>query len=326
MPEAPFPSREQTHVVLAHVAYRLGDALSARDAQQRFTEVRTLEALKLAMADADVLVVSGLWRNELIDVAAKLRFIQSIGAGTDQFPRDALKAKGIKLASAQGVNERAVAEHAMALILAIARKIHTGRDNQMKHHWRGMIPDPAERESELGGKTLVIVGMGRIGSRLAMLARAFDMRVIGVKRDPAAGRDAADEVVAQADLAKALARADVVALTCPLTPETTGLIGAPQLAAMKPSAVLVNVARGKVVVEDDLIAALKARRIAATALDCTVEEPLPATSPLWDMANVLITPHTAGETERYEGNVVDMLLDNLGRLRAGKAPLRNEIV
>src|SRR5439155_17048456 len=135
------------------------------------------------IGEADVLVVSGLWRNELLERAEKLRFIQSISAGTDQYGRDALRARGVRLASAQGANERAVAEHAIALILALARQLPQARDNQTAHKWRGMISDIAKREDELGGKTLVIVGMGRIGSRLATIAKAFDMRVVGVKRD-----------------------------------------------------------------------------------------------------------------------------------------------
>ncbi len=320
-----FPGRDATHVLFAHVAYRLGDELAARGLSLRFTEVRSYDALKQALPSADALVVSGLWRDELIDHGVRLRFIQSIGAGTDQFPRDKLAARGILLASAQGVNERAVAEHAMALILALARQLHLARDNQQAKVWRGMISAVAKRESELGGKTLVIVGMGRIGSRLSALARAFGMHVIGVKRNLAGAADAADEVVRQDALFTVLPRADVVALTCPLTPETHGLIGREALAAMKLTAVLINVARGKVVDEAALIAALESEQIAGAALDCVAQEPLPATSPLWAMPNVLITPHSAGETQRYEANVVDTLLENLGRLWSGSAPLRNEI-
>jgi lactate dehydrogenase-like 2-hydroxyacid dehydrogenase len=124
----------------------------------------------------------------------KLKFIQSISSGTDQYSREALKAAGIRLASAQGVNARAVAEHAMALILAMTRQLHVARDNQHKQHWRGMISDLSKREDELGGKTLLVVGLGRIGSHLAGLARAFGMRVIGTKRDPGTGGTNADDV------------------------------------------------------------------------------------------------------------------------------------
>ena len=322
----PFPDRENLTICFAHVAYRLGDRFVLRKAGLRHVEVRTRDELEARIADAHVLVVSGLWRDELIERAPKLRFIQSIGAGVDQFDRDALRARGVRLASAQGVNERAVAEHAMALILALMRHLPAARDNQRRRHWRGMISDPARREDELGGKTLLIVGLGRIGSRLAGLARAFGMQVIGAKRDPATGAAAADQVVAQDRLADVLPQADIVALTCPLTPQTEKLIGESALRLMKPSAYLVNVARGRVVDEPALIAALEAGRIAGAALDCTVEEPLPPSSPLWGLDNVLITPHTAGETRRYEDNVIDVLTENLERLWRGETELKNQAV
>jgi D-2-hydroxyacid dehydrogenase (NADP+) len=189
-----------------------------------------------------------------------------------------------------------------------------------------MIGDRALREQELGGKTLVVIGLGRIGTRLARLARAFDMRVIGVRRTAGSAPDAADEVLAQADLARALGEADIVALTCPLTPETQGLIGAAALAALKPGALLVNVARGKVVDEAALLAALADGRVGAAALDCFHEEPLPRESPFWALPNLLITPHAAGETGCYEKNVVDILDENIERLLRGETTLRNQVV
>ncbi len=309
----------------AHAAYRLGDRFALRGTGHECFEVRTLEELKARIKDVDVLLVSGMWRNELIPAAPRLTFIQSISAGTDQFSRDALRAAGIRLASAQGGNERAVAEHAIALILALARQIPAARDNQAARKWRGMVGDISKREDELGGKTLVIVGMGRIGSRLATLAKAFDMRVIGVRQDPSKGAGAADKVVGEDALLDVLPQADFVALTCPLTQKTENLIEARALAAMRPSACLINVARGKVVHEPSLIEALHRKRIAGAAIDCAWEEPLPATSTLWSVPNLLITPHTAGETRRYEDNVIDILLENLERLSRGDA-LRNQIV
>ena len=119
---------------------------------------------------------------------------------------------------------RAVAEHAMALILAIARRLPEARDNQARHVWRGMISDLSQREDELGGKTLLIIGLGGIGSRLAQLAKAFGMCVIGIKRDPSKGGEAADSVHRLADLKAILPQADFVALTCPLTKETDAMI------------------------------------------------------------------------------------------------------
>jgi phosphoglycerate dehydrogenase-like enzyme len=304
----------------------MAEAFAARKMGVAHFEVRTQEDLERRAPEADVLVLSGLWRNTLLARAPKLRFVQSLSVGTDQYDKPLFVRQGVRLANAQGANERAVAEHAIALVLALTRQLHLLRDSQRARHWRGMIGDRALREDELGGKTMVIVGMGHIGTRLAMLARAFDMRVVGVRRTARPEPDVAHEVVAQFELANVLARADVVALTCPLTPETEGLIGPAALAALKPGALLINVARGRVVDETALLAALADGRVRAAALDCFHDEPLPAESAFWALPNVLVTPHTAGETMRYEENVVDVLGDNLERLWRGEAALRNQVV
>jgi D-2-hydroxyacid dehydrogenase (NADP+) len=312
-----FPSRDALTIGFAHIAYRAAEEFSSRRTGVAHFEVRTLEELERRAHEADVLVVSGLWRDTLLTRAPKLRFVQSFSAGTDQYDKALFVKHGVRLANAQGANERAVAEHAIALILALTRQLHQARDNQRARRWRGMIGDRGLREQELGGKTLVIVGLGRIGMRLAALAGAFDMRVIGVRRTARQEPGIADEVVA---------RADIVALTCPLTPETEGLIGASALTAVKPGALLINVARGKVIDEAALLTALADGRVRAAALDCFPEEPLPAQSAFWALPNVLITPHTAGETGRYEENVVDILVDNIERLLRGETVLRNQVV
>ena len=320
----PLPGRDRINICFAHVAYRLGERFALRNTGLKAFEAPSAGELKARIAEADVLLCSGLWKNELIPQAPRLALIQSISAGTDQYSRDALQAAGIRVASAQGVNERAVAEHAIALILALARQIPQARDNQTAGKWRGMIGELSQREDELGGKTLLIAGMGRIGSRLATLASAFEMRVVATRRDPSKGAGAADKVVGQDGLLGVLPEADFVALTCPLTPQTENMIDARALAAMKPSAYLINVARGKVVNEPALIEALRQGRLAGAALDCVWEEPLPAASALWRVPNLLITPHTAGETRRYEDNVLDLLMENLERLWRGETALKNQ--
>lgn len=320
------PASDELAICFAHVAYRLHERFSALATGIGSFAVRDPETLEKRVGEADVLVISGLWRNGLLDRAKKLRFIQAIGAGIDQFPCAELARRGIRLASARGVNARAVAEHAMALILALSRRLPEARDNQRKRLWRGMIGDLAQREDELGGKTLLIVGLGQIGGRLARLAKAFDMRVVGLRRDPAAGSGAADAVHAMGELISLLPEADFVALACPLAKETEKLIDAAALARMKPSAHLVNVARGRVVDEAALVEALAARHIAGAGIDVTEDEPLAPSSLLWGMAQVLLTPHTAGETRRYEDNVIEILRDNLGRLWRGEAQLRNQVV
>jgi phosphoglycerate dehydrogenase-like enzyme len=320
------PPKDRLTICFAHVAYRLQERFAARATGISSFEVRELGELERRIGEADVLVVSGLWRDALLEKAGRLKYVQSIGAGTDQFSREALRARGVRLASAQGVNANAVSEHGMALILALARKLPEARDNQAKKHWRGMIGDFAAREDELGGKTLLVVGLGRIGGRLARLARAFGMRAVGLRRNPAAGAEGADAVHGLEALDRLLPEADFVALTCPLTKETEGLIGAAALAHIQPGAYLVNLARGRVADEPALIEALRAGRIAGAALDVTAEEPLPPSSPLWEMPHVLITPHTAGETRRYEDNVLDILLENLARLQRGETALQNQVV
>jgi phosphoglycerate dehydrogenase-like enzyme len=321
-----FPGKQELTICFAHVAYQLQAQFRRRGTDIKCFEVRTREDLDARIGAADVLVVSGLWRNELIERAPRLRLIQSIGAGTDQFSREMLTKRGIRLASARGVNARAVAEHAMALILAMVRRLPEARDNQAKRFWRGMMGDFALREDELAGKTLIVVGLGAIGGRLAQIAKAFDLSVIGFRRDPALGPGRADSVHALGELKTLLPRADFVALTCPLTVETENLIDAGALGRMKKSAYLINVARGRCVDEAALVTALQDGAIAGAGIDVTVEEPLPAASPLWGIPSALVTPHTGGETRKYEDNVLDILEENLARLWKGETALKNQVV
>jgi phosphoglycerate dehydrogenase-like enzyme len=320
------PPRDQLTICFAHVAYRFGDRFALRNTGIRAIEVRSREELDAKVGEADVLVCSGMWRNDLPAIAKKLRFVQSASAGTDQYDRDVLRGAGIRLASGQGINANAVSEHAIALMLSILRRIPEARDNQAKRIWRGMQGDFAKREDEAGGKTVLLVGLGRIGGRIARLCKALGMNVIGVRQNVAGGAEGADEVHSFRDVVSLVPRADFVILACPLTDDTRGLMGAAALAAMKPTAQLINVARGRVVDEAALVATLQSGAIAGAALDVTADEPLPADSPLWAMPNVLITPHTGGETHMYEDNVLDFMLENIARLQRGETALVNQIV
>ena len=155
------PPNEKLVICFAHVAYRLHQRFSALNTGVYSFAVRDPETLENRVGEAHVLVISGLWQNGLLDRATKLRFIQAIGAGTDQFPHEELAKRSIRLASARGVNYRAVSEHAMALILALSRRLPEARDNQGKRVWRSMIGDLSQREDELGGKSLLSSGSGR---------------------------------------------------------------------------------------------------------------------------------------------------------------------
>lgn len=326
LPTPNFPAKENLTICFAHVAYQMAATFEKRQTSIDHFQIWSRDTVFERINEADVLVVSGFWHNDLLEKADRLKFIQSIGAGYNQFPLETLQARGIRLASAQGVNKNAVSEHAMAHILSLARHMHTGRDNQQRKFWREMISEIERREDELGGKTLLIVGYGGIGSRLAKLAKAFDMRVIATKRNLATDTGPADEIHAADDLPDLLPKADFVVLTCPLTPETENLMNSQTFALMKPSAYFINMARGHCVNEPDLIEALHQGQIAGAGLDTFWEEPLPQDSPLWTMENVLITPHTGGETRMYEENVIDILLENLDRLWRGETALLNEVV
>ncbi|WP_424626901.1 D-2-hydroxyacid dehydrogenase [Bradyrhizobium sp. SYSU BS000235] len=312
-------------ILFGHVAYQLGDAFKARGNRERYIEVRSIDDVEAKLHDADVLVVSRFWRNEWIERAERLKFVQAVSAGTEQFDRARLAARGIRLASAQGANAGAVAEHAIGLLLSLSRHLHFARDRQREHLWRPMISDPNVREQELSGKTIAIVGLGEIGQRIAVLSKALGMRVIGVNRSGRAPQGI-DSIRTIDRLSQILPEVDVVVLACPLTPDTQNLIGGRQLKAMKRNAFLINVSRGRVVDEAALIEALADDIIAGAGLDCFHEEPLPASSPLWDFKNAIITPHSGGETRSYEIRVIDILTENLGRLARGETQLRNQVV
>ena len=320
------PPRDQITIQFAHVAYRFAERFEMRGTGLNHFQSWTAEDTLARAAEANVLICTGFWSPEVLEAATNLNFIQVCGAGYNQFDLDAISARGIRLANGSGVNRNAVSDHAMGLILSISRRLAEARDNQHKRVWRGMMSDHAKREDELAGKTLLIYGLGSIGERLARLAKAFEMRVVGFKRDPSRHDGGADEVHTSSVFEEWLPEADFVALCCPLTRETTNLINAPALRAMKEESWLVNVARGGCVDTQALICALGEGHIRGAALDVTEPEPLPADSPLWDMDNVILTPHTAGETCRYEDNVIDLLITNLDKLWAGEKELANGIV
>lgn len=319
------PPREGVRVLFAHSAYDMKPIFDAVEPGLDTRQVATYDDLVKALPEADVLIASGLWKNDLLEHAPRLKYLQSVSSGTNQYDLDGFRQRGILLASGQGVNMNAVSDHAMALILSLTRRMAVARDNQAARIWRTEQTDAALREDEIDGKTMLIVGTGHIGNRIVRLAKAFGMTVIAVRRDPSKGKGDADEIHPTADLHRLIPRADFLVLSCPLTDETRGIVDAAAISAMKPSAYFINVARGPCVDEPALIAALEQGRIAGAGLDVTTVEPLPQDSPLWAMPNVVLTPHAAGETRRYEANVIDILRRNLGLMWSGDAALVNRV-
>ena len=320
------PSRENLTIQFAHPAYQMAEHFLSRDTGVRHFQTWTDEETLSRIDEANVLVVSGLWRDNFLEAAHNLRYIQAISAGYDQFPLDKLSTRAVRLANARGVNADAVSHHAMGLVLALARQLHLARDQQHNRYWRPMISDPAQREDDLCGQTMLIIGLGEIGSRLAKLAKIFGMRVLGVKQDISRHDGIADEVHAPSELPRLFSHADVVVLCCPLTSTTRNLIDQSAFSAMKRSGQLVNVARGGCVNEAALANALTKGQIASAAIDHFNDELLPVDSPFWSMENLVITPHSAGETRKYEDNVIDILIQNLDRLWSDNKELVNQIL
>jgi phosphoglycerate dehydrogenase-like enzyme len=218
-----------------------------------------------------------------------------------------------------------MAEHTLGVILMFERKLHLSRDAQRERRW---VQEPLFREApplgELGGKILGLVGLGAIGSALAVRARALGIEVIAVRRHPKPDPAPADAQWGTDRLSELLERADWLVLAAPLTTETRGFIGASELGRMKPSAVLINLGRGALVDEAALIEALAQGRIAGAGLDVFEQEPLPETSPLWSMPNVILTPHVSGFGPRYWERAIDLFRRNLGAYLAGR-PLENVV-
>lgn len=321
-----FPKPDQLTIHFAHSAYRLAERFALRRPDITHFQTWTADETRARIGDGHVLVASGFWNNDLLASANALQFIQVCAVGHDQFDKPAIAEQGIRLCNSAGVNANAVSDHAFALLLGLTRQVHVARGNQLNRHWRPMISDLTKREEELPGKTMVIYGTGQIGGRIAKLAKAFGMTVMGVRRDASKSVEHVDEMHATADFISLLPRADVVVLACPLTDETRGLMNAPSLAAMQPSAYLINVARGGCVDEAALVSALENGQIAGAGIDVTDPEPLPETSKLWGIDNVILTPHSGGETRAYEDNVIDILVENLDRLWRGDDALQHRIV
>ncbi len=231
----------------------------------------------------------------------------------------------IALTCARGVNAITVAEHTLALMLALARCLPQSWRHQQQRRWAQQeLWDAAVRPGELYGRTVVLVGLGAIGQQIARRVRAFGMRVLAVTQSGRARPGAADRVFPPDRLDELLPEADFLVLAAPETPATRQLITRERLARLPAHGFLVNIARGSLVDELALAEALRERKIAGAALDVAQREPLPADSPLWDLDNLLLTPHTAAAAEKLWSRHAELLLENLRRWFAGE-PLLNRV-
>lgn len=265
-----------------------------------------------SIADCDVLVTFAYDPSFL---EADLEWIHSIQAGVDRFPFDELSARGIRLTNSTGIHGDVVGETVVGYLTSLARRLHVHRSRQERAEWKR----PAWDESfTLSGERVAVVGLGTLGRGVASRADGLDMRVTGVRRTPTPA-DHVEKICSMEGLPDVLSGARFVVLTVPLVEATRQLVGAEELAAMRSDAYLVNVARGAVVDQNALVDALESEEIAGAALDVFEEEPLPPSSPLWEMDDVIVTPHVAGTTRDYPDRIADIVRENYRRLDAGES-------
>jgi phosphoglycerate dehydrogenase-like enzyme len=271
-----------------------------------------------ALNGADVLIGWSL-SPEQLRAAKSLRWIYSITAAVDQFLYPELISSDIVLTNAGSVHGPVVAEHAIAMLLALARRLHTAVRYQERRKWAmDAIWNEQPRPREVRGATLVVVGLGSIGAEVAEMAAALKMKVTGVRGHPERGAAGAHEVVGFDTLDNAIAQADFVVLAAPLTPRTRHLIDGRRLQLFKPTAFLINISRGALVEEAALVKALRERKLAGAALDVFEQEPLSRWSPLWKIPQALITPHTAFLTQNVWQRHYEVFAANLKRYLAGQ--------
>ena len=287
--------------------------------QIEVVQVPDFNALSNEIVDADILVGFSL-RGEQFAQAKKLRWIHSTAAAVHQLMSPELKASNVILTNASRVHAPVVAEHVIAVMLSLAKRLPSAMRFQERSKW-AQNEIYKEHPQELAGNTLLLVGLGSIGREVLARAKALGMRVAAVRQHPERGSDGADALFAARDLSKALADADFIVLAAPLTASTEHLINAEALEGMKPNAFLINVSRGPLIDDAALIAALRSRQIAGAALDVFAEEPLPADSPYWSLDNCLITPHTAAVTAKLWERHYALLAENLRRFQTGESLL-----
>jgi phosphoglycerate dehydrogenase-like enzyme len=290
------------------------EALSAVDGVSEVA-APDMEGVLGALEGVEVLV-SFRWSDDWI--VPGLRWIQSVSAGTDQFPVDALREADVVLTSAVGIHDVQVSEHAFGLLLAMTRGIGASVRNQVARDWHW---PPV---TDLAGMTLGVLGLGVIGEAVAHRAKAFGMEVLGTKRSPDGYTGEADEVFDPDGTLEVFRRSDAVIVTLPATSATAGIVGSAEFEALQ-GGFFVNVGRGSVVDEAALVEALRSGGLRGAGLDVFEEEPLPESSPLWDMPEVIVSPHLAGTSPRYGERLAELFARNLAAYR-GEAEWINRVV
>lgn len=314
-------STKDTLVVFREITEGLSMEAYAAELRARLSEwtvryARTPDEERELIEDARIATGIGIDECHL-ERAETLELFASVYSGTDHLPIDRLTAQGVAVTNASGVHAPGIAEQILGNVLVFARRLHEGWRRKQNREWRHF------QSYELTGSTVTVVGLGSIGQAFVQRLDGMEVETIGVRYSPEKGGPT-DEVIGfdERDFHSALARTDYLVVSSPLTETTRGLVDSEVFATLPPHAVIVNVARGELVVTEDLTAALRNGSIRGAALDVTDPEPLPEDHPLWALENCLITPHTGGHTPEHWPRLADIVAHNARRLGSDEK-LRN---
>jgi phosphoglycerate dehydrogenase-like enzyme len=292
--------------------------------QHTFLDAWDRDTLRRLLPDADVAFTPFVDR-DVFAAAPRLRWVQSpaVGVGSLMFPE--LLASNVLITTARGIRARAIAEHILGVTIALARRLPTAIRAQVEHRWaQADIEGPEIDVRTLHGQRMGIVGLGAIGRELVAIAAPFGFGITAIRRTAGPLPPGVDAVWPPERLHDLLAQSDVVVIAAPHTPQTKRLIGGAEVDRIKHGALLINVARGKMIDDAAVVAALRDGRLGGAALDVFSEEPLPASSPYWDMPNVIVTPHVSGALRDYWTPLVALFSENLRRFERGE-PLLNVV-
>ncbi|HWY69305.1 MAG TPA: D-2-hydroxyacid dehydrogenase [Terriglobales bacterium] len=302
----------------------LGSRLQQEFPQHTFVQLPNLDQLVSEITDAEVLIGWQL-RPEQFKAASRLRWIHATTAAVHQLMFPELVASDVRVTNSTSIHGPVVAEHAIALVFALAKGLNFAVRYQTQGHWgqQGLWSSPL-RPRELAGATLGVIGLGAIGRECVRLAKALGMSVVALREHPEKGSEGSDRVFGPTQLDQLLAEAEYVLLAAPLTGKTRALFNDEAFSKMRGDACFLNISRGDLVDEQALERALRSRKIRAAALDVFQTEPLPLESPLWNLDNLLITPHSAALTEKLWDRHLLRITENLRRYVAG-TPLLGEV-
>ena len=308
---------QSTKIVVTGPFVEMAKPLAATFPNIRFAAAATPQEALGQVADADA--IFGAMNPAILKAQKKLRWVQIHSAGAETYLFPEFVASDITLTNCKIVQGPNIADHAMALLLAITRNLNVTIPKQKTEEWlRG---DLAGRAVELTGKTAVIIGLGGIGTQIAQRAHAFGMRVLAVDPKDIPITNVVEKVVTPDRLQELLPQADVVFMSAPHTKETEGMMGAAEFGMMKRNSYFVAVSRGKTYNSEALVKALDEKRLAGAGLDVTNPEPLPKGHPLWKFDNVVITPHIAGQSDVVGGRRLALVSENIRRFLTGKTML-----